>query len=373
MKRYLFVDRDGTLVHEPEDQQVDALTKIRLRAMAVPSLLALRRAGFSLVMISNQDGLGTPSFPLADFTAAHEFILGLFSSQGVDFEQVLICPHTPEQHCACRKPALGLVGGYLADGSWDRRHSYVIGDRDSDAQLAANMGLSSFILTDACGWEDITAQILAEARGDRRARVERVTRETAVRLSVNLDEPAPVAISTGIGFFDHMLEQIATHAGISLQLTVQGDLQVDAHHSIEDTGLALGQALREALGDKRGLARFGFCLPMDEVYARVFAGHLLEDDDTRTELAMDISDRPYANFQLDASLTREDVGDFPTQMVPHFFRSLAHAMGLSLYMSVSSGNAHHQVEALFKAFGRALRQAIRVEGTAIPSSKGTLG
>lgn len=370
MKKYLFIDRDGTLVYEPEDFQVDSLAKIRLRPYAIPALLRLRQAGYVFVMVSNQDGLGTPSFPLDTFTPAHEFILNLFSSQGIDFEQVLICPHKSEDNCGCRKPKLGMVEGYLRSDGWEREKSYFIGDRPTDEEMGRAMGIKSILISDSYTWNDIASQILGQG-GGRSASVERSTKETQIAVSVDLDTPGKSSIDTGIGFFDHMLDQIATHARISIKAKVKGDLNVDMHHSIEDTALALGSAIQKALGDRRGITRFGFCLPMDEVYAKVLATHL-SDGSEGVEVAVDVSGRPYANLQLDAEFTREDIGGFPTQMVPHFFQSLAFSMGVSLYMSVSKGNCHHQVEALFKAFGRALGEAISVTGSEIPSSKGSL-
>lgn len=367
MKAYLFVDRDGTLVAEPPDEQVDALAKIRWCRGVIPALLRLRAGGYTPVMVSNQDGLGTPAFPLTAFTPAHEMILDTLESQGVTFEQVLICPHRPEDHCGCRKPQTGLVHAYLTDPNWDRARSYVIGDRQSDAELAANMGLP-FMLHDEeqHGWERIADEILCAPRT---AEIRRQTRETDVSVRVNLDAPAPVRIATGLGFFDHMLEQIAVHAGFSLELTARGDLQVDAHHTVEDCAIALGQAVSRALGDKRGLGRFGFVLPMDEVYAEIWGAP--RDDDGVT-VALDLSGRPHAQFNFTAEFTAPYVGQFPSQMTAHFFSSLAVAMGLTLHLYVSRGNAHHQIEALFKAFGRALRPALARSGSALPSSKGVL-
>lgn len=383
MKKYLFIDRDGTLVAEPCDYQVDRLDKIRFEPYVIPSLLKLQSCGYTLVMVSNQDGLGTASFPLADFTLCHEFILNTLESQGLDFEQVLICPHKPEDDCNCRKPRLGLVMSYLKDDSWDRRASYFIGDRESDVAMGENMGIGALRYDrERLNWPEIAgmlgageeltapAALSAEAALPRRhALIERNTRETQIRLEVDLDSAGESDISTGIGFFDHMLDQIATHGGISIKAKVTGDLEVDEHHTIEDTGIALGQALKEALGDKRGIERFGFVLPMDEVYARIFADCLDEDG---VGVALDISGRPHVEFDFKGAFSRDFAGQMPTQMVPHFFEALAVNLGLTLHMYVTNGNAHHQVEALFKAFGRALRQALRRHGTQLPSSKGVL-
>ena len=404
MKKYLFIDRDGTLVYEPEDFQVDALDKVKFLPHVIPALLRLQEAGYRLVMVSNQDGLGTESFPLETFTPAHELILNTLESQGINFEQVLICPHKPEDNCDCRKPKLGLVQAYLNDDSWDRATSYFIGDRPTDLAMAAAMGIKGLKVGDfanadssdevpALTWDEIVATILnvgpVRCRQMRTAHVVRTTRETKIDLTVDLDHSGHSSIATGIGFFDHMLDQIATHGNFNLTVKVEGDLEIDGHHTIEDTGIALGTALKEALGDKRGIGRFGFVVPMDEVMAQVFAAskdqmvsigadtkvgpEAAEDSESHhITVALDISGRPHCEFELDADFTREDINGFETQMVSHFFESLAVAMGLTLHMKVTRGNAHHQVEALFKAFGRALRPAIKVVGTELPSSKGTL-
>lgn len=443
MKKYLFIDRDGTLVYEPEDYQVDALSKIKFLPRVIPALLHLQDLGYSLIMVSNQDGLGTESFPLDTFTPAHEFILNTLESQGISFEQVLICPHKPEDNCACRKPKLGLVQAYMDDLNWDREHSYFIGDRDTDMQMAQNMGITGLrvrscdedndadngqgLLTaipEGLTWDEIATKIsialnatpkqdilvlatseevgnettdlsCAGERAHRVATVERNTKETQISVRVDLDQVGGSSIHTGIGFFNHMLDQIATHAGFNLQVLVRGDLEVDGHHTIEDTAIALGTALKEALGDKRGIGRFGFVLPMDEVMAKVFGApnvdifelsvqgkpqgrnsdrddaQQVQNDQTIT-VALDISGRPHVEFDFHADFTRDVINGFETQMVSHFFESLAVAMGLTLHMSVTHGNAHHQVEALFKAFGRALRPAIKVVSNELPSSKGTL-
>ncbi|MCR5536873.1 MAG: bifunctional histidinol-phosphatase/imidazoleglycerol-phosphate dehydratase HisB [Succinivibrio sp.] len=367
MKKYLFIDRDGTLVKEPSDFQVDATDKVVFEKEVIPALLKLQELGYTLVMVSNQDGLGTPSFPLETFTPAHELIVNTLESQGIRFEQILICPHKPEDNCECRKPKLGLVHSYLLDQSWDREHSYFIGDRQTDVTMGERMGITPILYqTDKNGWMSIVRQIAGKQRC---ATVRRTTRETDIEVSVNLDESGHNHFETGLGFFEHMLDQIATHGGISLQVTAHGDLQVDEHHTIEDVGIALGEALLKALGDKRGIGRFGFCLPMDEVYAEVFADKL---DDDGVTVALDISGRPHVEFDFKAAFSADKVGTLAVQMVPHFFESLAVAMGLTLHMRVSAGNCHHQVEALFKAFGRALRQALTCQGHELPSSKGTL-
>ena len=355
-ERILFIDRDGTLIEEPADEQVDSLSKIKLMPGVVPALIALREAGFRFVLVSNQEGLGTTSFPEARFRESQEFLRGLLASQGIRFDAEFFCPHHAADGCDCRKPRTGLLRAYLAERSLDRAASFVIGDRDTDMELAANLGLAGLRVRREGGreetWEAIARRL---ARGQRSARVERRTRETTIAVEVDLEQATPVRIATGIGFFDHMLEQVARHGGFSLTLECRGDLQIDEHHTVEDCALALGEALRTALGDKRGIARYGFLLPMDEA---------------RAQVALDLSGRPYAVF--DGRFGREAVGGLPTELVPHFFRSLADTLGAALHVSVEGENTHHMIEACFKGLGRVLRQAVRVEGTELPSSKGSL-
>ncbi len=355
-EKVLFIDRDGTLNAEPDDQQVDALTKVGLVPGVIAALTALKEAGFRFVMVTNQDGLGTDAFPQRSFQESHDHIVSLFASQGITFDETFICPHVDADGCDCRKPKTGLLTNYLARTTIDMAASAVIGDRETDMQLAANIGVRGLLINpdgdNTQTWDGIRAALVSRVRA---AEVSRKTRETDIKVAVNLDEVDPVAISTGIGFFDHMLEQVAKHGGFSLVLNCDGDLDVDEHHTIEDIAICLGQALREALGDKRGIARYGFLLPMDESKARV---------------ALDLSGR--AAFRFKGRFARDDVGDLSTEMVPHFFHSLAESLGAGLHIKVRGDNTHHMIEACFKAVGRALRQAIRVESDELPTTKGVL-
>jgi imidazoleglycerol-phosphate dehydratase/histidinol-phosphatase len=353
-KKVLFIDRDGTIIVEPPDQQIDSLAKLALVDGVVPALLQLRDAGYTFVMVSNQDGRGTASFPEETFLEPHQFLQGLLASQGIRFEAEFICPHFAKDNCECRKPKIGLVRDYLRNTEVDRANSYVIGDRDTDVELAKNLGVEALRIggSPENTWAHIAERL---TRVERRAHTSRKTKETEIDIVVNLDRESPIHVSTGLGFFDHMLEQIAKHGGFSLELTCKGDLHIDEHHTVEDCALALGQALKSALGDKRGIHRYGFLLPMDEALAQV---------------AIDLSGRPY--FVFEGKFGRDSVGQLPTELVPHFFRSLAETLGASINMKVEGDNTHHMIEACFKGVGRTLRQAIRITDTELPSTKGML-
>ncbi len=350
----LFVDRDGTLIEETDDQQIDRLDKVRLMPGVIAALQTLRRAGFQLVMVSNQDGLGSERYPQAQFEQVQQFVLQLFSSQGIEFAAVFICPHFAHQQCECRKPRTGLVSAYLAQQPLDRERSAMIGDRDSDLEFARQLGIRGLRVHIAGSaeetWPAVVHTLLA-----RRATVTRTTRETSVEVQVELDRSAASHIETGIGFFDHMLEQLAKHSGFELQLRCRGDLHIDEHHTVEDCALALGEALRRALGDKSGIGRYGFLLAMDESEAQV---------------ALDLSGRAF--FTFEGRFPRAQVGALPSELVPHFFRSLADSLGAALHLSVRGENTHHMIEACFKGVGRALRPALRRDGQELPSTKGVL-
>ncbi len=354
--KVLFVDRGGTLIQAASSGPIDAISDIRLLPGVIPALLRLTRQGYRLVMVSNQAGLGTAAYPREQFTAVQDFLLGLLSSQGIAFDAVFVCSHLPDAGCACRKPKAGLVHEYLAATPIDRGRSAVVGNQDSDMELAANLGLRGFRIrldgTAEENWQHVAHMLLDEPR---RATVRRVTKETRIAASVDLDQSGEIRVSTGLGFFDHMLEQLAKHGGFSLTLECQGDLHVDDHHTVEDVALTLGQALAEALGDKRGIGRYGFLLPMDESQARV---------------AIDLGGRPYAVFE--GVLSQDRVGEMATELVPHFFQSLSQSLGAAIHVSLTGDNTHHMVEAAFKGVARALRQALARAGDELPTTKGML-
>ena len=303
-------------------------------------------------MITNQDGLGTNAFEKADFELVQQLLIEILASQGIFWDQVLICPHFPRDDCYCRKPKLALVMPYLRGGVMNFENSYVIGDRETDLQLADNMGIQAIFYDHATDWLEIANRIISKPRY---AKVQRVTKETAITVEVNLDESNRCDVDTGLGFFDHMLMQLAKHGGFSLALTAKGDLRVDEHHTVEDTALALGETLRKALGDKLGINRYGYWLPMDEA---------------RAEIAMDLSGRSYLIFE--GKFPREQVGELPTELISHFFRSFADSLGMTLHIKFFGENTHHMIECIFKGVGRALRQAIQQQGYELPTTKGVL-
>ncbi len=347
----LFIDRDGTLIEEPADQQVDALHKVKFVPDVIPALLRMRDAGWSFVMVSNQDGLGTESFPTQDFQGPHDLMMSVFSSQGITFRDVIIDGTLPEENAPTRKPGTALMTGLLKDRSIDWAASAMVGDRETDAEFAANLGIPAYLIG-VTDWPSIAHELVTKPRT---ASVRRATSETVIDVSVDLDRAGRSDIATGVGFLDHMLEQLAKHGGFSLTVACEGDLYIDEHHSVEDIALAVGEAIRTALGDKRGIGRYGFTLPMDEAQATA---------------AIDLSGRPF--FVFEGKFDREKVGDLPTEMVGHFWRSFADAMRCTLHLSISPGNAHHQIEVGFKAVARALRQGIATTGTEMPSTKGVL-
>lgn len=364
MKNVIFLDRDGTIIKEPADWQIDTLEKLEFIPGAIHGLRALLDRGYELIMVTNQDGLGTSSYPASAWETVQGKILKTLEGEGIRFAEVFVCPHTQSDNCDCRKPKLGLLTGYLQQNSIDLSKSFVVGDRETDVQLAHNIGCKSIRLT---GEPSSAADIIASTFGEvcnailsthRSLRVERKTNETAISIEVNLDGTGAYIIATGVGFFDHMLAQLSKHSMIDMNIHVDGDLQVDEHHTVEDTGLALGDAIRQALGDKRGIERYGFLLPMDESLAQV---------------ALDISGRPY--FAFEGTFEREKVGELPTELVEDFFRAFADGLRANLHIKVQGRNDHHKIEAIFKGVARSLKQAVAIDQRAaavLPSTKGTL-
>ena len=333
---------------------MDAMENLRLVPSVIPSLLRLKAAGYQFVIVTNQGGLGGPAFSREAFERADAFLLALFASQGIAFAGNFVCPHPPEAGCACRKPGIGLVRDFVNAAPLDRERSAMVGDRNTDVEFARNLGIQGFKLgaPGAESWATI-AHLLVDR--PRTASVHRRTRETDIRVSVDLDSEAEPHATTGLGFFDHMLEQLGKHGGFKLDVQCSGDLHIDEHHTIEDVALTLGQALREALGDKRGIQRYGFLLPMDEADA---------------EVSIDLGGRPFLVF--DGAFPRDRVGELPTELVPHFFRSLAETLGAAIHVRVRGENAHHMIEVCFKATARALRQAFVRHGDELPTTKGQL-
>ena len=373
MKKALFIDRDGTLIVEPDDEQIDSLEKLEYLPKVFRNMhFIAKNLSYKLVMVSNQDGLGTASYPEDTFWPAHNKMLKAFENEGVVFDDILIDRSFPSENTPNRKPRTGMMGKYL-DGSYDLENSFVIGDRLTDIELAKNLGAKGILindgslrnelqekgLTEYCvlitnDWDEIYAKV---ASPDRTAVVIRNTKETKIRVELNLDGTGKGEIHTGLGFFDHMLDQIARHSGVNLTVQVDGDLNVDEHHTIEDTGLALGEAFRLALGDKRGVERYGYCLPMDDCLAQV---------------VIDFGGRPWIVWNAD--FMREKVGEMPTEMFFHFFKSFSDSALANLNIQAEGTNEHHKIEGIFKALARAIKMAIRkdVFNFELPSTKGTL-
>ncbi|HOO94115.1 MAG TPA: bifunctional histidinol-phosphatase/imidazoleglycerol-phosphate dehydratase HisB [Proteiniphilum sp.] len=362
MKKILFIDRDGTLILEPEDEQIDSLEKLEFYPGVFKYLSRIAaELEYELVMVSNQDGLGTDSFPEETFWPAHNKIIRAFENEGVSFSEVLIDRSFPHQQLPTRKPGTAMLTHYLK-GNYNLAESFVIGDRATDIQLANNMGCKSILLSnDSHSEADLTTSDWGEIyrylkERPRTGRVHRKTSETDILVEVNLDESGGSNISTGVGFFDHMLEQIARHGGIRMTVQVKGDLHIDEHHTIEDSGIALGEAFLQALGQKKGISRYGFMLPMDDCLAQA---------------AIDFGGRPWLVW--DADFRRERVGDMPTEMCYHFFKSFSDSAKCNLNIRAEGENEHHKIEAIFKAFARAVKMAVkRGETTGIPSTKGVI-
>ena len=371
-KKVLFIDRDGTLVIEPPvDYQLDAFEKLEFYPKVFRNLHFIRqKLNFEFVMVTNQDGLGTDSFPEDTFWPVHNLMLKSFENEGIVFDDICIDRSFPEDNASTRKPRTGMLTRYLNNPEYDLTGSFVIGDRATDVELARNLGCKAILLQpdrsslteelkETCvlattDWDRIAEFLFA---GERTAEVRRTTNETDIYIRLDLDGNGTCDIHTGLGFFDHMLEQIGKHGGIDLTIQVKGDLQVDEHHTIEDTAIALGDCIRQALGDKRGIERYGFCLPMDDCLCSV---------------ALDFGGRPWLVW--DADFHREKIGDMPTEMFLHFFKSLSDSARMNLNIKAEGQNEHHKIEGIFKALARSLKMAVRrdVYHYEVPSSKGML-
>ena len=374
MKKVLFIDRDGTLALEPENYQLDALDKLVFYPAVFQYLGRIaKELDYVLVMVTNQDGLGTDSFPEDTFWPTHDFMMTALKNEGINFSEVLIDKSLPADNAPTRKPKTGMLSAYLNNADYDLENSFVIGDRITDMELAANLGAKGILLqndarmataipnalTDTIAlkttaWSEVYTLLKA---GGRRVSHERKTKETAIEIDLNLDGTGESSIDTGIAFFDHMLDQLARHGGVDLKLTTKGDLEIDEHHTIEDTAIALGEAFGKALGDKLGIERYGFCLPMDDCLAQV---------------SLDFGGRAW--LMWNAKFKRELIGKMPTEMFFHFFKSFADGAKANLNIKAEGHNEHHKIEAIFKAFAKAIRAAINrdAEKLLLPSTKGQL-
>lgn len=354
-KHALFIDRDGTLIVEPPvTEQVNNLEELEFLPGVIRNLYFIRKnLDFEFVIVTNQDGLGTEAYPQENFDLVQGKMLKTFENEGILFDDILIDTSYPSDGKPTRKPGTAMLTKYM-NGDYDLANSYVIGDRQTDLELARNLGCKGILLDENTNWDKIAELIFA---GERIATVMRKTKETDIYVSINLDGTGKCSISTGLGFFDHMLEQIGKHSGSDLEIRVKGDLHVDEHHTIEDTAIALGEALLKALGDKRGIERYGFCLPMDDCLCSV---------------AIDFGGRPWLVY--DAKFTREKIGDMPTEMFLHFFKSLSDAARMNLNIKAEGDNEHHKIEGIFKALAKAIRMAVRrdIYKYELPSTKGML-
>ena len=374
MKKVLFIDRDGTLALEPENYQLDALDKLVFYPAVFQYLGRIaKELDYVLVMVTNQDGLGTDSFPEDTFWPTHDFMMTALKNEGINFSEVLIDKSLPADNAPTRKPKTGMLSAYLNNADYDLENSFVIGDRVTDMELAANLGAKGILLqndarmataipnalTDTIAlkttaWSEVYTLLKA---GGRRVSHERKTKETAIEIDLNLDGTGESSLDTGIAFFDHMLDQLARHGGVDLKLTTKGDLEIDEHHTIEDTAIALGEAFGKALDDKLGIERYGFCLPMDDCLAQV---------------SLDFGGRAW--LMWNAKFKRELIGKMPTEMFFHFFKSFADGAKANLNIKAEGHNEHHKIEAIFKAFAKAIRAAIKrdAEKLVLPSTKGQL-
>jgi len=353
-RRVLFIDRDGTLIKEPPDTfQVDTLEQLEFLPGVIRNLWFIRKnLDFELVMVTNQDGLGTPAYPQENFDRVQGKMLEIFAGEGIVFDNILIDTSFPEDNSPYRKPATGLLKNYLT-GDYDLANSYVIGDRETDMQLAENLGCKGILINNTT-WDQIKEALFA---GERQATVQRTTNETDIFININLDGNGVCDISTGIGFFDHLLEQIGRHGGLDLTIKVKGDLIVDEHHTIEDTAIALGEAVCQVLSNKRGIERYGYCLPMDDCLCHV---------------ALDFGGRAW--FVWDAQFKREKIGEMPTEMIFHFLKSFSDAARMNLHIKAEGENEHHKAESIFKALAKAIKMAVKrdVYKYDLPTTKGVV-
>lgn len=371
-KKVLFIDRDGTIIREPEITfQVDTLEQLEFLPSVIRNLHFIRqKLDFEWALVTNQDGLGTASYPHENFDKVQQKFMETLSNEGIYFDRIFIDKSFPEENLPTRKPGIGMLKGYFSD-AYDLENSFVIGDRLTDLKLAKNLGckaifihsdteiveknnLSNFCALQTTDWDEITEFLFA---GERKVSIERITNETSIQLSINLDGSGKTNINTGLKFFDHMLDQIGRHSGADLMIHVKGDLEVDEHHTIEDTAIVLGEALLKSLGDKRGIERYGFTLPMDDCLCQV---------------ALDFGGRAWLEY--DAMFKREYVGDFPTEMLYHFFKSLSDAARMNLNIKAEGNNEHHKIEGIFKAFAKAIKMAVKrdIYNYQLPSTKGML-
>lgn len=368
MKRVLFIDRDGTLIEEPEDFQIDSFRKLRLLPGVISNLSRIAAGtDFELVMVSNQDGLGTEAFPEAEFFPVQNFLLDLLENEGIKFNDILIDRSFEHERKETRKPGTGMLANYL-NGEWDLQNSFVIGDRPTDIELARNLGCRAIFVVNsnfpaaldvegiACranNWDEISEFLLLPPR---KVDFRRTTSETDISIELDLDGTGRADIKTGLAFLDHMLAQLARHGGLDLTILAHGDLHIDEHHTIEDIAITLGEAFSQALGNKRGVERYGFCLPMDDCLAQV---------------ALDLSGRNWIVW--DAEFKREKIGDVPTEMFFHFFKSFTDHARCNLNVKAEGSNEHHKIESIFKAFAKSIKMAVKRErGGILPTTKGVL-
>ncbi len=353
--KVIFVDRDGTIIKEPpETEQVNSLEELEFMPYVISSLKKLYKNNFKLIIVTNQDNLGTELNPLENFEKINNKIFQILKSENIEIDKIFVCPHTKDDNCNCRKPKLGMVEDWLLNNEFDKENSYVIGDRATDVEFAKNLNIKGFLLNDDNNWEKITDIIINKPRI---SEIERNTKETSIKLKMNLDGTGEYKISTGLEFFNHMLEQFSKHSSIDMELYCQGDLKVDEHHTIEDCAIAIGEGLKKVLNDKFGIERYGW-------------ERILVMDEAQTTVSIDISNRPV--FVYDAVFNREYVGDFPTEMTKHFFETLCMYSGINAHISIKGTNTHHMIESCFKAFAKTIKTAIKKTNSQISSTKGVL-